>query len=268
MRLPGFLRDLIGAMTVHACDTAQAELRANFVDGRETLREVAQSIVGRLFDAAREDVRRDFERMALFGLLFRSQADQSRRVDSIDATLGVVLTALLVLAPIAFDKGPTQADKWIALVGFGVLVAVIGRGLFFVLAREPDAPALGAKLLGDLKEPVAGTLEELRSAISLSAANPRQMATKNEAVRRGATNDLVQLIAEREHCLDLKRFHLGLALSLFVVLTGIIGWRDVVQSTPEVRRNGPVRIHREVVESAHPPRRAKTDSGIRGPDLR
>lgn len=78
MRLPGFLRDLIGAMTVHACDTAQAELRANLVDGRETLREVAQSIVGPLFDAAREDVRRNFERMTLFGLLFRSLVHHSR----------------------------------------------------------------------------------------------------------------------------------------------------------------------------------------------
>jgi hypothetical protein len=188
--------------------------------------------------------------------------------DSVDATLGVVLTALLVLAPIAFEKGPTQADKWIALVGFGVLVAVVGRGLFFVVAREPDAPALGAKLLGDLKEPVAGTLEELRTAISRCAAHPRQVPTKNEAIRRGATGDLIQLIAEHEHCLDLKRFHLALALSLFVVLTGIIGWRDVVPSAPEVRRNGPILVHREAVESAHPPRRAETDPGIRGPDLR
>jgi hypothetical protein len=218
--------------------------------------------------AVREDFRRDFERMTLFGLLFRSQADQSRRMDSVDPTLGVVLTALLVLVPTAFQTGPTQADKWIALVGFGVLVAIVGRGLFFVVAREPDAPALGAKLLGDLKEPAAGTLEELRTAISRRAANPRWVPTKNEAIRRGATGDLIQLIAEHEHCLDLKRFHLALALSLFVVLTGIIGWRDVVQSAPEVRRNGPILSHREAMESAHPPRRAETDSGIRGPDLR
>lgn len=267
MRLPGFLRELIGAMTAHACVIAKMELDAQLVDGRETLRDVAQSIVGQMFDAAREGVRRDFERMTLFGLLFRSQADQSRRMDSVDATLGVVLTALLVLAPIAFEKGPTQVDKWTALVGFGVLVAVVGRGLFFVVAREPDAPALGAKLLGDLKEPVAGTLEELRTAMS-GSAKPRLVPTKDDAIRRGATGDLIQLIAEHEHCLDLKRFHLALALSLFIVLTGIIGWRDVVQSTSEVRRNDPVRVHRKAVESAHPPRRAKTDSGIRGPDLR
>ena len=253
---------------MHACDTAKSEFHASFVDGRDTIRDVAQAIVGRMFDAAREDFRRDFERMTLFGLLFRSQADQSRRVDSVDANLGVVLTALLVLAPIAFDKGPAQADKWIALIGFGVLVVVVGRGLFFVVAREPNAAALGAKLLGDLKEPVAGTLEELRTAISHSAASPRKMATRNETIRRGATGDLIQLIAEHERCLDLKRFHLGLALSLFVVLTGIIGWRDVVQSALEVRGNGSVHFHREAVESAHPLRRTTTDSGIRGPDLR
>ncbi len=263
MRLPRFLRDFIGAMAVHACDTAKAELRANFVDGRDTLREVAQSIVGRMFDVAREGFRRDFERVTLFGILFRSQADQSRRMDSVDATLGVVLTALLVLAPIAFDMGPTRGDKWIALAGFGLLASIVGRGLFFIVAREPKAAALGAKLIGDLKDPVAGTLEELRTAISRSAGDPQDLSTKNAAICRGATGDLIQLIAEHQRCLDLKRFHLGLALALFVVLTGIIGWRDVVQSAPEDRRNGSVHFHREAVESANPLRCAGTNPGIR-----
>jgi len=229
-----FLHDLIGAMTLHAYDVAKGELRADLTGGPET-RHVAESIASCFVDATRQGLRRDFERITLFGILFRAHADQSRRMDSVDATLGVVLTALLVLAPIAFDKGPTQADKWIALVGFGLLVVTVARGLFFVRAPEANAPALGAKLLGDLNDPVAGTLDEVRIAIRM-AADPRFVATKNEMLRRGAAGDLVQLIAEDRERLWVKRFHLGLALAMFVALTGVIGWRDVIQSLQEKPR--------------------------------
>jgi hypothetical protein len=188
-------------------------------------------------------------------------------MDSVDATLGVVLTALLVLAPIAFDKGPTQIDKWIAVAGFGVLVVIVGRGLFFVGAPETNAPALGAKLLGDLKDPVAGTLEEVRTAIS-AAADPRRVTAKNEMLRRGAAGDLVQLIAEDRQRLGVKRFHLGLALAMFVALSGVIGWRDVIQSLQEDPWNGSVRIHREALGPADQARRADTNSGVRRPYVR
>ncbi|MDQ6944467.1 MAG: hypothetical protein M3169_18360 [Candidatus Eremiobacteraeota bacterium] len=209
----------------------------------------------------------DFERITLFGILFRSHADQSRRMDSVDATLGVVLTALLVLAPIAFDKGPTQIDKWFALVSFGLLVVIVAWGLFMIRAQEPNAPALGAKLLGDLKDPVAGTLEEVRIAIR-TAADSRHVATKNEMLRRGAAGDLVQAIAEDRQRLGSKRFHLGVALAMFVVLTGIIGWRDVIQSLQEDPGNGVVRIHREAVGTADQARRPGANSGIRRSDVR
>lgn len=254
-------------MALDAYDVAKGEFRTDLARGPETPRHIGEAIAGYFVDAAREGLRRDFERITLFGILFRSHADQSRRMDSVDATLGVVLTAFLVLAPIAFDKGPTLLDKWIALVGFVVLVVIVARGLFFVSAQEPNAAVLAAKLLGDLKDPVAGTLEEVRTAIGMTA-DPRRVATKNEMLRRGAAGDLVQAIAENRQRLGVKRFHLGLALAMFVVLIGIIGWRDVIQSLQEDSRNGTVRIHREALGSADQARRSDANSGVRRYDVR
>lgn len=254
-------------MALRAYDVAKGELRSDLAGGSEALRHVAEPIAGCFVDAACRGLRRDFERITLFGILFRSHADQSRRMDSVDATLGVVLTALLVLAPIAFDKGPTQVDKWFALVSFGLLVVIVARALFWIRAQEPNAAALGAKLLGDLQDPVAGTLEEVRNAIT-TAADSRHVTTKNEMLRRGAAGDLVQSIAEDRQRLGVKRFHLGLALAMFVVLTGIIGWRDVIQSLQEDPGNGFVRIHREAVGPADQARRPGANSGIRRSDVR
>jgi hypothetical protein len=256
-------------MALDAYDVAKGEFQADLGRAPETLRNVTESIAGCFVDAAREGLRKDFERITLFGVLFRSHADQARRMDSVDATLGVVLTALLVLAPVVFDKGPTRVDKWIALVGFGILVVIVARGLFFVRTPEPNAPALSAKLLGDLDDPVAGTLDEVRIAIK-TAADPRCVVTENEVRRRGAAGDLVQLIAEDRERLWEKRFHLELALAMFVALTGVIGWRDVVRSHQEDPRNGLLRIHREALEPAKQQTVGRPDanSGVRRPHVR
>jgi hypothetical protein len=188
-------------------------------------------------------------------------------MDSVDATLGVVLTAFLVLAPIAFDKGPTLLDKWIALLGFGLLVSIVARGLFLISAPEPNAVALSAKLLGDLKDPVSGTLEDVRCAISL-AAGRRRARTNSDIRPRSASGDLVQLFAEDRQRLAGKRFHLGLALAVFLVLAGIIGWRDVVQSLPEDRGHVSVRIHRPAVARDDAASHSEADSRVRRSDVR
>ncbi len=190
MRLPRFLREIVATITRHAYDTAKTELQADLTGLPAAVRTVAASVAGKMVETAREDLRPDFDRIALFTILFRSQADQSRRMDSVDATLGVVLTGLLVLAPIAFEKAPTGTDKWIALIGFALLVLVIGHGLFFIGAPEPNATILAGKLLGDLKDPNNGSLEEVRAAITGQPQIQRtaQLATSSSAAVPPATS--------------------------------------------------------------------------------
>ena len=65
-------------------------------------------------------------------------------MDSVDATLGVTLTALLVFAPIAFEKAPTGTDKAIALFGFALVILIVGRAPFFIRAPEPNPTIVAA----------------------------------------------------------------------------------------------------------------------------
>jgi hypothetical protein len=265
MQLPRFLRDFITSTTLCAYGTVKGELRA---DVRKMLPVFAETISNRIVGEARENLRHDFDRVTLFGILFRSQADQSRRLDSVDATLGVLLTALLVLAPIAFEKAPTWFDRAIALGGFGLVIAVVGHALFFVGGREPDAAALGAKLLGDLQNSIYGTLEQVIIAINRTAADPRHVATKDEMVRRGAAGDLVELIAEDRRTLRRKRRRLAFALILFLALAATIGWRDVLQSPSEDSRNGAAHSHRETLGAIDAPGYTTGDPESRRVDLR
>jgi hypothetical protein len=66
----------------------------------------------------------DFERLTLLAVLFRfrAQADQSRRSDAVDATLGVFLTALLIVGRFAFERSPAVLDRWVT--GASLIAAI------------------------------------------------------------------------------------------------------------------------------------------------
>ena len=231
--LPRHIREFVAQLTVEAYDTVKLAIREDSNDITPALGTLGRSFAGTVLDHVRSSIRADFERLVLFTILFRSQADQSRRLDSVDATLGVVLTALLVLAPLAVEHAPTTPERWAVLLGFVVLVGMIGRALFFISAPEPKPTILAAKLLGDLKAPHHGSLDEVRAAIHRVVSDPIHPLTKDEMIRRGASGDLAVAIAADRQRLRRKRFHLGLALILFLVLALIVGWRDVVSSFQE-----------------------------------
>jgi hypothetical protein len=251
MLLPRFVRDILASLPLGAFDTTKRDPSADARKTRELIDGIVKPVADVLVEAAKDELYGGFERITLFAVLFRSQADQSRRLDSVDATLGIVLTTLLALAPIAFEKAPTTADRWITFAGFAVVVLIVGRALFFVGAPEPNAVVLGGKLLGDLKDPVAGSLKEVRAAIRRSA-DARRPLTNLELRQRGAAGDLAQIIAEDRQRLGLKRFHLGLALILFLILVLAIGWRDVVESaTKDSSKDGARQVSHHVVAPTH-----------------
>lgn len=179
-------------------------------------------------------VRRDFERVTLFFVLFRSHADQLRLLDAADASLGVFLLALLTVAPFAFERAPNTLPDRIALgAAIAIVASLVCWALFGIRGTEENPTLLGVKLLLDLEHPVNGTLQAVRDEINRRAHNPAYEASSAQQVERGASGDLVQLIARDRQTLRAKRRLLGTALLLTTALAAIVGYRDVVHSTPE-----------------------------------
>lgn len=217
MALARFVRDAVDAVIVGACETMKDRLRADF---------------GARFEAIRAELRSDVERTVLFAVLFRTQADQARRLDAVDAILGVFLTALLAVGPLALEKAPTTTDRWIAAIGFGSLVVVVGLALFLVGGRELKAD-IALQIAADLRSPDGGSREAIREAVNDLRRDPFAEIPQDVASRRGAAGFLAQLIAQDRLALWIKRrLLLGVAIAT-LALACTIGYRDVVQSPSE-----------------------------------
>jgi hypothetical protein len=263
MRLHRFLRDLIAAATLHAYDTAKAQLRADLADSPEKIAEVLEAAVARSAAAASTEMRGDLERLTLFTVLFRSQADQSRRSDALDATLGVFLTALLVVGPFAFERSPTVLDRWVIGSGFVTATFLVVVALFFVGGREPH-PALAAKLAIDLRSPDKGNYEAVVATINQAAKHAFYKPTEAEEDARGAAGDLAQLFIQDKGSLRLKRLFIWSALGVTILLSSYAGFRDVLYSSTEDPDAS--RISRQAVPAG--PRSKDGNPGERPSDLR
>jgi hypothetical protein len=236
MSLPQFLRDWIDAIVLRAYETTKDHLSIDLDGIPAAARSVLTSALPHMVTAIRDEVRSDLERVAMFTVLFRTQADQARRLDAVDATLGVFLTALLVVGPLALDKAPSVADRWIAVFGFGILILVVGLALFVAGGREPKAD-IALQLAGDLRSADRGTFEPVREALNDLRKDPFAKLSQDEANRRGAAGALARLVAQDRLVLLIKRRLLLAVAGGTLVLACIIGYRDVVQSPPE-DRNG------------------------------
>jgi hypothetical protein len=225
MRLPAFLRDLITAVTLRAYDTVKAQVRYDLCDAPEHFADMLEMAVS--WASVRADIRRDLERIALFSVLFRSQADQSRRSDSIDATLGVFLTALLAVGPFAFERSPSNLDRWIIGGGFVLATGAILIALFFVGGREPG-PGLAAKLALDLRSDDRGSYDIIMDTTNRAATDPFFRPDQANEDARGAAGDLAHLFMQDRASLRLKRLLTYFALSVTIALSIFAGVRDVV----------------------------------------
>ncbi len=246
MRLPRFLRELVGEATLHAYDTAKAQIRDDLAATPETIAEVLEAAAARSVTRASTEIRADLERLTLFAVLFRAQADQSRRSDAVDATLGVFLTALLVVGPFAFERSPTVLDHWVIAGGFIAATSLVVGALFFVGGREPN-PLLAAKLAIDLRSPDKGNYEAVLATINQASTRAFYRPTEAEEAARGAAGDLAQLFIQDRASLRLKRLLIGIALGVTIVLSGYAGFRDVVQSSTE--DSDAARISRQTVSA-------------------
>jgi hypothetical protein len=225
------LYDLSRAISVEFCGTTTAELRTDPADAEKWSR-LLENAVLRAFATIRMEIHGDIERIALFCVLFRSQADQARRTDSMDASLGVFLTAVLVVGPFAFERSPLYLDRWIIGGGSILAAAIVGTALFFVGGREPR-PGLGVKLALDLRSGIRGSYEAVAATINRAAADAFFVPDQAEEEDRGAAGDIAQLFMQDRASLQLKRRLMYLALALTVAVSIFAGYRGVIQSMAE-----------------------------------
>ena len=263
MRLPRFLRDLIGEATLHAYDTAKAQIRVDLAESPEKVAEVLEAAAARSVASASTELRGDLERLTLFAVLFRAQADQSRRSDAVDATLGVFLTALLVVGPFAFERSPAVLDRWVIGAAFVVAISLVVVALFFVGGREP-VTGLATKLAIDLRTPDNGNYKAVAAAINQAANQAFYKPTEAEENARGAAGDLAQLFIQDKVSLRLKRRLMLIALGVTIVLSGYAAFRNVVQSSTE--DSDATRTSRQAVPAG--PRSEDGDPGQRSSVLR
>jgi hypothetical protein len=226
MDLPGVLRDGIDAVVSRGYDTIRDRLLADFDGTRHTITDALTTSLPDLVDAIRDEVRSDVERIVIFTVLLRIQADQARRMDAVDAVLGVFLLAILAAGPLALDKSPPVADRWLAGIGFGMLIVAIGYALFFVGGRE-GRPTIALQFAGDLRTRRRGGFESVR--IALNELN--ESAGTAVSPESGASGNLARLIELDRSALLVKRRLLTGAAILAVILAAIVGWSDVVHSS-------------------------------------
>jgi hypothetical protein len=91
---------------------------------------------------------RHFARLSTFAIVFRAQADQARRLDAMDATLGVFLGILLVILPLALTAAH-DVDEIIAASIFTVPIGIVSRALFFLGGEVPRAMLVSRQFVKD-----------------------------------------------------------------------------------------------------------------------
>lgn len=87
-----------------------------------------------------------FARLSTFAVLFRAQADQARRLDALDATLGVVLAMLLVVLPLALTAAHDVDEIAVACL-FTVPIGIVSRALFFHGGEVPQGVLVGKQFV-------------------------------------------------------------------------------------------------------------------------
>jgi hypothetical protein len=98
--------------------------------------------------SSRPTVVRHVARLSNFAVLFRAQADQARRLDALDATLGVVLAMLLVILPLALTTAH-DIDEIAAACIFTVPIGIVSRALFSLGGEVPQGVLVGKQFVRD-----------------------------------------------------------------------------------------------------------------------
>jgi hypothetical protein len=265
MKTAGVFRDLVDSLIGRAYDRFKSRLRRDLDTRQDGLGDLLGAMSSRVVTAARDGFRSDVERIAIFAVLFRTQADQARRMDAVDATFGVFLTALLVAGPLAFENAPTVADRWIAAAGFGALILLVGLGLFGISGKEPKAD-IALQLAADLRTAERGSYANLRDALNSLRADPFGRPPQAAAVSRGAAGAIARLIAQDRLALLVKRIILGVIAVGTLALAVTVGVRDVIQLPPEDRHGGRASTSRQAAPSDI--RRDSANPGERRVDIR
>jgi len=104
---------------------------------RTVLSAVIRGAVAPSIEGGRPAVIRHVTRLSTFAVVFRAQADQARRLDAIDATLGVVLGMLLIVLPLALTTA-RDLDEIIAASVFAIPIGTVSRALFFLGGEVPN----------------------------------------------------------------------------------------------------------------------------------
>jgi hypothetical protein len=99
-------------------------------------------------ERGRPAVLRHAARLSAFAVVFRAQADQARRLDAIDATLGAVLGMLLIILPLALTTA-RDLDEVLAASIFAIPIGTVSRALFFLGGEVPNGVYVSRQFVRD-----------------------------------------------------------------------------------------------------------------------